>query len=101
MRRICANEYRPTGSRRALLPADDRFHLAFEEDKCLFEVMTVEGRSAARRNVHIYQAKPAGGSLPGNGDRLGVAYQTDVRQVFIFIRARERKLTVEIIGRQN
>jgi hypothetical protein len=101
MRRICGNVYRLAGSRRALLPAEDRFHLAFEEDKCLFEVMTVEGRSAAGRDVHIDQAKRAGGSLPRNGDRLGVTYQTDVRQVFICIRTRERKRTVEIIGRQN
>lgn len=57
-------------------------------------------RSAAGRNVHIDQAKPAGGGFSGNDDRVGVAYQTDVPQILICIRARERKRTVEIVGRQ-
>ena len=64
-----------------LLAPEGCFHLAFEEDKGLFEVMPMRWRPATWRDVHINDAEASIGLLPRHGDGVGIADQTDVREV--------------------
>lgn len=99
MRRVCGNMYRFAGSHSALLPAKGRFHLAFEQNKGLFKVVTMQRRSAAGWDVHVDQAETARSCLPWDSNRIGIANQADVRQILISIRPSQRKSAVKIIGR--
>ena len=64
-----------------LLATKGRFHLAFEQDKGLLEVMPMRGRPAPWRDVHINNAEASIGLLARHCDRVGIADQTDVRKV--------------------
>ena len=57
------------------------FHLAFEEDEGILEVMPVPRRTTARRDVHVDDAKTFSSLLAGHGDGVGISYQSDVREV--------------------
>jgi hypothetical protein len=71
-----------------LLATKGRFHLAFEQDKGLLEVMPMRRRPASRRDVHIDNAEASIGLLARHGDGVGIADQTDVRKV-VGLRQRE------------
>ena len=47
-----------------LLAAEGRFHLTFEQDEGLLEVMPMRRRSAAWRDVHIDYAEASSVSSP-------------------------------------
>jgi hypothetical protein len=65
-----------------ILATEGGFHLAFEDDKGLLEVMPVPWRTAAGRDVHVDDAEASGSLLAGHGNGVGIADQPDVRQVF-------------------
>jgi hypothetical protein len=88
MRSVGRNVQRVAGAHRRLLAAEGCFHLAFEQDKGLLEVMPMRWRSATWRDVHINYAEASIGLLARHGDGVGVADQTDVREV-VGLRQRE------------
>lgn len=47
---------------------------ALSDDECFLEVMTVRGRAAAGRNVHVNEGEAAAGVVPGQQDGVGVAH---------------------------
>ena len=65
-----------------LLATEGDFHLAFEEDEGLLEVMPVRGRTAAGRDVHVDDAELSGSLLACHGDGVRIADQPDMREVF-------------------
>ncbi len=67
-----------------LLAPERGFHLAFEEDEGLLEVMPVRGRTAARRDVHVDDAEASGSLLAGHGDGVSISNQSNVREVVGF-----------------
>ena len=64
-----------------LLATEGRFHLAFEQDKGLLEVMPMRGRPALWRDVHINYTEASIRLLARHGDRVGISDQTEVREV--------------------
>jgi len=53
--------------------------LALDNDEGLLEVILVRRWAAARWDVHVDEAKPSGGVLPGQKSCVGVPNQSDVR----------------------
>ena len=64
-----------------ILAAESGFHFAFEQDKGLFEVMPMQWRAATWRDMHINYAEASCGLLACHAHGVGVADQTDVREV--------------------
>jgi hypothetical protein len=58
--------------------AEGGFDFAVEENEGLFEVVTVRGRAAVGRDVHVDEAEAAGGVVAGEKDGVGVADEADV-----------------------
>jgi len=69
------------GAHGGLAAAEGCFHLAFEQNEGLLEVMAVRRWSAAGRDVHIDQAEACIGVFTRNGDGVSVADQADVREI--------------------
>jgi hypothetical protein len=76
------NVQRVASAHDRLLAAEGRFHLPFEQDKGLLEVMPMRWRPATGRDVHINDAKATGSIVARQGYGVGIADQTDVREVF-------------------
>src|SRR6266446_3819635 len=64
-----------------LLATEGRFHLTFEQDKGLLEVMPMRRWPAAWRDVHINYAEAFIRIFARHDDGVGVADQTDMRKV--------------------
>src|ERR1700722_2910508 len=82
MRSVGRNVQGFAGADDRILATEGGFHLAFENDKGLLEVMPVRWRTTAGRNVHVDDAEASGSLLAGHGNGVGIADQPDVRQVF-------------------
>jgi hypothetical protein len=93
MRSVRRNVQRVAGAHARLLAAEGRFHLTFEQDKGLLEVMPMRRRSATWRDVHVDDAEASVGLLARHGDGVGIADETDVREV-IGLRQRETAFAV-------
>ena len=98
MRGVGGNIHRVACPPDCLLATEGCFDLAFEQNECLLEVVTVRRRSAPRRNVHIDDAETATGVVAADGDRVGVADQADVRQRLIGVRLSGRERAPQIVG---
>ena len=81
MRSVGRDVQRFSGAEGRLRATESCFHLAFEEDKGLLEVMAVRWRTAAGRDMHVDDAEASGSLLACNGDGLGISDQPDVREV--------------------
>ena len=96
MRSVGRNVQRVAGSHARLLAAEGRFHLTFEQDKGLLEVMPMWRRSATWRDVHVDDAEASVGLLARHGDGVGIADETDVREV---VGLRQRETAFEVVRR--
>ena len=81
MRSVGRDVQRFSGAEGRLRPTESGFHLAFEEDKGLLEVMAVRWRAPAGRDMHVDDAEASGSLLACNGDGVGISDQPDVREV--------------------
>jgi hypothetical protein len=70
-----------TDSRR--VSAEGGFHLAFEQDEGLFEVVAMGRGSASGWDVHVDEAEAAVGLVAGEGDGAGIADEADVGKVAV------------------
>ena len=87
----------PLAGNDRLAPEGD-LDLAVEDGEHLFEVMSMRWRPAAGRHVHIDQGVLASGVASGNEDRVRVADQPDVRQVFVLVGARNGQRARGVVG---
>src|ERR1700688_471837 len=69
------------GAHDRVLATERCLHFPFEQDKGLFEVMPMRWRPAAWRDVHINYAESSICVVARHGDRVGIADETDVREV--------------------
>jgi len=84
------------------LPAAESCHdLAFEHDEGLFEVVPMGRRPAAWRYVHVDHAEAPVRLIAGDGDRVGVADQADMRKALIAARAGDGQPATKIVGRKR
>ena len=81
MRSVGRDVQRFSGAEGRLRAAESGFHLAFEEDKGLFEVMAVRWRTPAGRDMHVDDAEASGSLLACNGDGVSISDQPEVREV--------------------
>ena len=58
-------------------------------------------RTAAGRNVHIDQAEVSARIVAGQGNRVGIAYQADMREILVFIRLCQREIAGAVIWRDR
>ena len=72
---------RLTRAHDAPLPAERGLNLTFNNEKGFPEIVAMRRRAAAGWNMHVNQAKPAGGFLAAQNDRVGVADDAEVREV--------------------
>src|SRR6267378_493471 len=82
-------------------PTERNFKFPFKNDKCLFEIMPMWRRAAARRNVHIDHAEASVCLVARHGDRIGITDKTDVWQTLISVRLRQRQIALEIVWRDR
>src|SRR5437762_12872580 len=98
MGRVRRNVNGFTGAHDRLLTAESSFDFAFENRKRLLEIVAVWPWASARRNQHIDQAIAAIGVVARQQDRVGISGQTDVRQLLVLVRPRDRQLSLGIVG---
>jgi hypothetical protein len=89
---------RVAGVRSRFLITKCELQLALEQDEGFFEVVTMGTGTALRWNVHINQTIATCGVGAREEDRVGVAYEADVKRVLVFVRLRKREMAREIIG---
>src|SRR5208282_544088 len=76
------------------LAAKSCFHIAFEQDESFLEVVPMRRRPSAWRDMHIDHAEASIRLLARDCDGVGIADQTDVRQV---VGLRQCKIASEIV----
>jgi hypothetical protein len=57
VRSVRWNVDRFSSAHNTLLPSESSLQFTVEENKCLLEIMTMRGRAASGRNVHIDQGE--------------------------------------------
>ena len=77
------------------------FDLSIQHDECFFKVMAMRPRTTAGRDMHINHAEPAFGVVSIDGDGVGIANETDVRQLSFAIGIRGSQGAFEIVGRKG
>jgi hypothetical protein len=84
-------------SRRDALISKRHLDLAVEDSEHLLEVVAVRRRAATRGDVHVDQRVPAVRVAAGDQDRVGVAYQTKVREALVLVGPGNGKVTRRIV----
>ena len=97
MRSICWDVDRLARTYRPLRAAKSNVEFAFKHGEGLFEVVTMRGRSATRRYMHVDQAKPARRVFAREKDRVGISYYTNVRNFLVGVRLCNRKSTLWVV----
>jgi len=95
MGRVRGNIQRVAGTDDRLIATEGCFHLPFEQDKSLLEVMPMRWRSAAWWDVHINYAEASIGLLARHGDGVGIADQPKVGDA---VGLRQCEIAGEIVG---
>ena len=67
------------------LTAEGHLDLAVEDGEHLLEVVAVRRRAASWGDVHVDERVPAIGVVAADQDRVGVAYQAQVRQALVVV----------------
>jgi hypothetical protein len=71
------------------------------QDEGLLEVVTVRRWPAARRDVHVDDTESIRGIFAGNGNGIGISYQTDMWDAVVFAWLSKCELTIEIVCRNG
>ena len=99
MWRVGGNVGRLAGSHNRFCAPESDLDFTFENGKHLLEIVAMRRWAAAGRDKHVNKTVAASGVFSGQKDRVGVSSQSNVRQGLVFVRSRNREISLEIIGR--
>ena len=74
---MCSGGVAPEGS----------FDLTFQDGEGLFKVVAVRGRTAAGRNMHVYEAITTVSVVAREQDGVGISHKSDVGQALVSVGA--------------
>src|SRR5260370_8616707 len=67
-----------SGAHNMLLPSESSLQFTVEKNKGLLEIMTMRGRAASGRNVHVDQCESTCSIHSGQQDRVCVAHDCEL-----------------------
>src|ERR1035438_1353631 len=80
-----------------LFPPKGSLHLSLKQDESLFKVVTMRSRAAARRNVHVDNAKASVGLIAGDRDGIGISHDANMRKALIRIGLGNGEVALEVV----
>ena len=89
-----------SSSHNTLLPSEDSLQFTVEKNKGLLEIMTMRGRAASGRNVHIDQGESTCSILSGQQNRVGAAHDSEMRGIAV-IRVCNHQIPLWVVGRNR
>src|SRR5260370_32612509 len=89
-----------SGAHNMLLPSESSMQFTVEKNKGLLEIMTMRGRAASGRNVHIDQGESTCSIHSGQQDRVGVACECEMQGI-ADIRVFNHQIPLWVVGRNR